>query len=193
MSMRRFRPWAAVSVLLLLASCAPRPAPPPAPPPVPPPSMPAPPPPPPPPPHWQDAPLADGDWHYRQEAGRSLAAFGNLFAIRCEPGRRISLIGAGAAGPSTTVVASGGQPDRRMSLIGGDAIPALTIVTSGGHRSLTAWAGPEGLTAQLAADDPLLDAIAFSRGRFAVQASGAAMFVLPAWPEPARVIEDCRG
>ncbi len=167
--MRHFRPGAAASVLLLLASCAPRPAPAPAPPPPPPPSTPIPPTPPPPPPHWQDAPLADGDWHYRQEAGRSLAAFGDLVAIRCERDRRISLISAGAAGTS------------------------LTVVTSGGHRSLAAGAGPEGLTARLAADDPLLDAIAFSRGRFAVQASGAPMFVLPAWPEPARVIEDCRG
>ena len=41
--------------------------------------------------------------------------------------------------------------------------------------------------------DPLLDQIAFSRGRFLVQAEGGPSLILPAWPEPARVIEDCRG
>ena len=40
--------------------------------------------------------------------------------------------------------------------------------------------------------DPLLDAIAFSRGRFTVESESGAMLVLPAWPEPARVVEDCR-
>jgi hypothetical protein len=33
----------------------------------------------------------------------------------------------------------------------------------------------------------------FSRGRFTVEVPGAPMLVIPAWPEPARVIEDCRG
>ena len=47
--------------------------------------------------------------------------------------------------------------------------------------------------AALPADDPLLDELAFSRGRFTVEATGLATLVLPAWPEPARVIEDCRG
>jgi hypothetical protein len=46
---------------------------------------------------------------------------------------------------------------------------------------------------QLQARDPLLDQIAFSRGRFTIEAPGAAMLVIPAWPEAARVIEDCRG
>jgi hypothetical protein len=35
--------------------------------------------------------------------------------------------------------------------------------------------------------------MAFSRGRFMVEAQGMATLVLPAWPEPARVVEDCRG
>lgn len=47
--------------------------------------------------------------------------------------------------------------------------------------------------AAIPADDPLLDELAFSRGRFTVEATGMATLVLPAWPEPARVIEDCRG
>ena len=40
--------------------------------------------------------------------------------------------------------------------------------------------------------DPLLDAIAFSRGRIAVSVGTPPALVLPPWPEPARVIEDCR-
>jgi hypothetical protein len=42
------------------------------------------------------------------------------------------------------------------------------------------------------AGDAALDWIAFSRGRFVVAATGMPLLVLPAWPEPARVIEDCR-
>ena len=41
--------------------------------------------------------------------------------------------------------------------------------------------------------DPLLDAMAFSRGRFAIEQPGTPPLVLPAWPEIGRVIEDCRG
>jgi len=48
------------------------------------------------------------------------------------------------------------------------------------------------ISIQLAAYDPLLDALAFSRARFAVVAAGSPPLVLPAWPEIARVIEDCR-
>lgn len=45
----------------------------------------------------------------------------------------------------------------------------------------------------LPADDSRLDEIVFSRGRFTVEARGMTTLVLPAWPEPARVVEDCRG
>ena len=48
-----------------------------------------------------------------------------------------------------------------------------------------------GLEADFAARDPLLDQMAFSRGRFMLLAGGQAAIV-PAWPEVSRVIEDCR-
>jgi hypothetical protein len=48
------------------------------------------------------------------------------------------------------------------------------------------------LTADFAAFDPLLDALAFSRGRFAVSVSGTPALVVPPWPEIARLVEDCR-
>ena len=46
--------------------------------------------------------------------------------------------------------------------------------------------------ASVPARDPLLDAMAFSRGRFAVEVSGGPTLVVPAYPEVTRVIEDCR-
>mgnify|MGYP006891167444 CR=1 FL=1 len=43
----------------------------------------------------------------------------------------------------------------------------------------------------LNATDPLLDAMALTKGRFAVEV-GAAKLYLPSWAEVSRVIEDCR-
>jgi hypothetical protein len=47
-------------------------------------------------------------------------------------------------------------------------------------------------TGALGSADRLLDAIAFNRGRFLVSGGGAQRLVLPASPEAARSIEDCR-
>jgi hypothetical protein len=77
-------------------------------------------------------------------------------------------------------------------------VPA-TITTSSTSRHLTA--SPSGSAAPNAATpfdialsvrDPLLDAMAFSRGRFTLEMAGAQTLVLPAWSEIGRVIEDCR-
>ena len=51
---------------------------------------------------------------------------------------------------------------------------------------------PGMVTAELPARDPALDAIAFSRGRFALETAGLATLYLPSWPEISRVVEDCR-
>jgi hypothetical protein len=48
------------------------------------------------------------------------------------------------------------------------------------------------VSAALAANDPLLDAMVFSRGRFSIEVTGLPRLIIPTWPEPARVIEDCR-
>jgi len=77
------------------------------------------------------------------------------------------------------------DPGRReVALILEGATGPLTVETTYGR---TSFAGP------LAASDPRLDQIAFSRGRFGVEAAGAPRLVVPAWAEPARVVEDCRG
>ena len=174
--MARFRSaGAALAAAASLASCAPRPAPPaPVPPPRPAPPPPRPEPPAPPPPaDWRDGPLTPGDWHYRRDGAVSLAAFGSaqgtLFVIRCEAPGAIGLARLGAAAP------------------------AMVVRTSQSERRVAASAGAGETVAALAASDPLLDQIVFSRGRFQIAVDGAPTLILPAWPEPARVIEDCRG
>jgi hypothetical protein len=174
---RRFS-FAAFAILLVTASgCMPRAASPPRQPmpppqPAPPPAPPAPSPPPTAAVAWEDAPLAAGDWSYSGSGGTVQATFGTpglvLFALRCDAGRQIAMFRPGAAGP-------------------------VAIATSFGERSLPASGVQEAGTAALPAADPLFDQIAFSRGRFLVRAAGGADLVLPTWPEPARLIEDCRG
>ena len=168
------RSIALLAALAAIAACAPRIVPPAPPPPSPEPQARPPAPlPPPPPVQWEDSPLSPGDWSYRGQGASSAAVFGPgtsaLFTLRCEPGRRVILALAGA----------GRSP--------------LTVRTSYGDRSLAAEPRSGELVATLPASDGLLDQIAFSRGRFAVEAEGAGRLVLPAWPETARVIEDCRG
>ena len=164
--------------IALLASCAPRPTPP-QPTPEPPAPRPAPRPLPPPPPpanlNWEVAALSPGGWSYQTIGGDSAAIYGPagapMFAVRCERNRQISLSRAGAAAG------------------------ALTLRTTFGARSLPA-AAQQGqvaaLVAGLPANDPLLDQLVFSRGRFTVEAAGTPMLIVPTWPEAARVIEDCR-
>jgi hypothetical protein len=56
----------------------------------------------------------------------------------------------------------------------------------------TGGAGAPRLVGTIPARDPLLDAMAFSKGRFAVEVTGGAPLYVPAYPEVTRVIEDCR-
>lgn len=164
--------------LVAVAACVPRSEPPPppqtqprpAPPPVAPPPATA---------DWSLLPLTPGAWVYSSQNGASQALFGPanseaLFVVRCDrAARQIVLSRAGEASGNT-----------------------LAIRTSFGARAFTGSVQREPLpfvSATLPADDRFLDSMAFSRGRFTVEMAGAPMLVIPAWPEPARVIEDCRG
>ena len=74
------------------------------------------------------------------------------------------------------------------------AVP-MTIQTATLSRTLSAAAepGPPPVIAlTLASRDRLLDAMAFSRGRFAVETAGLPTLYVPSWTEVSRVIEDCR-
>jgi hypothetical protein len=114
---------------------------------------------------WRVAPLAVGRWRYSAVAGGSQAAWTD---------------GAG----TVQLTISCALASRRV-VIGrtGGGLP-LTVSATGATRMLT--------SPSLVPTDPLLDQLAFSRGRFAVAAPGTALLVVPSWPEPFRAIEDCR-
>lgn len=77
---------------------------------------------------------------------------------------------------------------QRMTIeIAGATEGPLIVRTSYGDASRTAPSGK----AELATTDPLLEQIAFSRGRFMLSAGGREL-ILPVWAEVARVVEDCR-
>ena len=129
---------------------------------------------------WTDRPAAPGDWSYRGQPGGSLAAFGTAalgpqFTMRCERGRiLLSHPGTLPAGKSAT-----------MTL--------RSTAGSARHPVSNASDGQPYVSASLSPRDAILDQLIFSRGRFLVQVEGAPDLVLPAWPEIARVVEDCRG
>lgn len=176
----RFRPRSGLVpvFVLALAACvaappapapAPRPAPAPAPPPVPAPSPVT--------SHATNGPVTAGDWRWQNNAGSSAASFRDpagqlLAALRCNRASgQVELLRAGRASALQMQVRSETQ-DRLM--------PATLSADE-------AWT-----VARLAAGDQLLDAIAFSRGRFGLEAPGLPPLVLPAYPELTRVVEDCR-
>lgn len=71
----------------------------------------------------------------------------------------------------------------------------MTVRTTFGLRPLSsdpAAGKPGWITARLGPRDPLLDQMAFSRGRFTLEVAGLPALYLPSWPEVSRVIEDCR-
>ena len=74
------------------------------------------------------------------------------------------------------------------------AAPIMNVWTSSLTRSVPASFNPATmrLTIELAAFDPLLDAIASSRGRVGFSVGAQPALVVPPWAEAARLFEDCR-
>ena len=107
-------------------------------------------------------PLASGQWSYVATANGSTASFGPHLELRCDRAAR-----------TITIVRPGSGP------------AALTIATDSVVRTLPS-------NGQLLATDPLLDAIALSRGRFIISGGIGPAIAVPSWPEAARSIEDCR-
>ena len=95
-----------------------------------------------------------------------------IFRIRCNTQRRTVMFI-----PAPQTMPSGGS---------------LTITTTFAARTVAATASPEGVTAEIAAFDSFLDGVAYSRGRIMIGLPMGDRLILPAWPEIARVIEDCR-
>ena len=126
-----------------------------------------------------DAPQTPGDWTYLPSAGGGAALFapvggGPGLTLRCNRNARtVSILRAGMAK---------------------DALP-MRIVTEAMERivdGLPSAAQPPAVEATLNARDPMLDAIAFSKGRFMVEVQGLRTLYVPSWPEVTRVVEDCR-
>jgi hypothetical protein len=118
-----------------------------------------------------------GDWNYRATADGSEAVFDNASAI-------------------PQLWAHCTRATRRVTIAkaAGGAAPFLNVWTSSVTQSVASSFNPltGRLTMEFDANDPLLDAIASSRGRVGFSIAGQPALVVPAWAEAARVIEDCR-
>lgn len=176
-SLRSLRPFTALSLIAVLAACgsavpAPRqqpvtstPAPRPAPVQTAPQRF----------DNWADAPATQGTWRHRLAGRDSIADFvgtggQHLFQLTCSADRDLTLA---RIGPARSAV-------------------AMTIRTRTSERTVSASAMENSVVTALPARDPLLGAMAYSRGRFAVEVEGMPTLFLPSWPEVTRVIDDCQ-
>ncbi len=129
--------------------------------------------------NWMDAPVTPGDWSYTAEARGGLAQFGvagaaPLLWMRCDRARGTVTLSRAGTAPA--------------------AVP-VRIITETETRLLNGLPQRDGtaaLTVTLPAASSFLDAIAFSKGRFAFETPGLPTLYVPSWPEVTRVIEDCR-
>jgi hypothetical protein len=130
--------------------------------------------------NWLDAPKSPGDWFYVSRPPFSYAVFGASetnfdFVMRCDPAARSIAIGR----------VSAALDDRPVRILTETGLRLFTgMPRQGSIEHLIAT--------DLPASDPLLDAMAISKGRFAVEVAGEPTLYLPSWPEVTRVIEDCR-
>ena len=129
---------------------------------------------------WREIMPPPGTWRWSHAGGRSTAQFVGsngtaLASLTCD------------AGSASVLLARSGNASEQV---------AMGVTTTGaGNRPLLSdpLAGSAGwIVAAIPARDRLLDAMAFSRGRFLLDVSGLPSLALPSWPEVSRVIEDCR-
>ena len=178
--MKALRPLVALPCMLVACCVPPAPEPTPSPPVQRAPAQtPAPPPPSAPPANWMDAAQTPGDWSWRQTSGGSQALFG-------APGMApVLVLQCSRAQSQVLVVRSGGAT----------APVPMRILTESQTKTVSASpdnGGKSSLVAAISARDPILDAMAISKGRFAVETGGQSTIYVPSWPEVTRVIEDCR-
>lgn len=123
---------------------------------------------------WIDQPQTAGDWRWRAAGGESLAEFADpagaiLARLVCTADRQV------------LIAVASSQPTR-----------GVRVRTETRDALLTASLREGWLETRLAARDAILDAMAFSRGRFALEVQGGRALYLPSYPELTRVLEDCR-
>jgi hypothetical protein len=176
----RFLPFIAIACCALSACAVPEPAPrqpqqPPVRPVVTPPPAPAQP------PQsgaWIDWPIAPGFWVYRQDDRGSIALFGAANAdatitLRCDRGRQKLYLARAGNGAAAT-----------MTIRSSQTLKSFNAVPTGGN--------PSYLATEIAPNDRILDAVAATRGRIAIEVQGMPPIAIPIWSEVPRVIEDCR-
>ncbi len=129
--------------------------------------------------NYLDAPPTPGTWFYESEPNETLALFGTdpqnpVFILRCGDGQ------VGLA----RVVANRTEQPRAMSVTAETTQRQLSANSVSNRQPLAgAFLDPR---------DPLLDAMAITKGRIAIGVEGERTLYLPAWVEISRVIEDCR-
>jgi len=126
---------------------------------------------------WTEWPLA---WVYRSDDRGSLALFGApnsdaTFMIRCDRTRGQIFLSRGGKLSAN---------DATMTLRASSGLQSFPARNSGGAVPYAAIA--------VSTSEYMLDRIAFSRGRFAVETTGLPSLAIPIWPEFTRVVEDCR-
>ena len=118
-------------------------------------------------------PIAAGSWLW--ESGPSRARFVtpagvSLASLTCESSGVVLRVARSGASPSPTTV----------------TLRATTTL-----RTLSGESEAGFVRVSLAPREPLLDALAFSRGRIGIAVDGVETSY-PSWPEIARVLDDCR-
>jgi hypothetical protein len=113
----------------------------------------------------------------------------NIGEWRYDPASRTAAFMAGEARLLALSCSSPGSLIIQASLGTGDRAQRVDLSTSFGVDALAMT----GDRITMAADDPRLDRIAFSRGRFALDAANGSSLTIPVHSEIGRVIEDCRG
>lgn len=131
---------------------------------------------------WANAPQTPGNWRLALLPAGSTATFRApdgqaLFTLACVLQNRLLVM-------TRHTVHTAPPPQGLMQVQTQTHTRTLIATASGG--------GDGAIGASLAASDALFDAMAVSRGRFAVEVEGSDALYLPAWAEVTRVIEDCR-
>ena len=125
-----------------------------------------------------DWPLTPGDWTYSRDSRGSVGQFGAsgrraMLSLRCDmQTRRVTLLREASA------------PAQHVDIRTSSMTKQLPAQLTGGT--------PAYVVAEIMSNDPILDAMAFSRGRILVEAEGQQPVILPSWAEIARIVEDCR-
>jgi hypothetical protein len=127
---------------------------------------------------WNDWPFTPGIWTYRRDGRTSVAQFGApgrnaIVNVRCDAQKRRVTLSREASAPGARMVIRTSSMTKTVAATPSDAHPLY-------------------LGADIATTDPILDAMAFSRGRVLVDMEGQQPVILPTWAEIARIVEDCR-